>query len=142
MFLSCRTITALPPTTNPGIDQWIAPIILAPQTLLTPVTREVIADAASGSVWINRTLRQVIMIRANVITPGYICNAIGIVETSSPVLVGIVGPSPSCGLNVIQEVGNKQQSTSPGLVRQSQKLDAVVDGRLSDDPDLTSISAR
>ena len=42
---------------NPVIDQGIAPISLAPQTLLAPVTKEVVADVASGGAWINRTPR-------------------------------------------------------------------------------------
>ena len=38
-----------------------------------------------------------------------------------------------------QEFGNKRESTSPGLVGQYQKLDAVIDVKLPDDLDLTSI---
>ena len=45
-LLSNRTIPVLPLSMNPGIDQGIAPILLAPQTLLMPATKEVVADAA------------------------------------------------------------------------------------------------
>ena len=65
-----------------------------------------------------------------------------IVEPSSPVLIAIVGTSPLCGLNVSQYVGNKQKSTSSGLVRQSQKLDAVIDGNFSENQDSTSIFSK
>ena len=44
-------------------------------------------------------------------------NAIVIVETYSPALIGIVGTASPCGLNGIQEVGYIRKPTSPGLVR-------------------------
>ena len=50
--LSYWTIPVLHLLTNTGIDQGIALSILAPQTLLKPVTKEVVADAASGGAWI------------------------------------------------------------------------------------------
>ena len=73
------------------------------------------------------------------ITPSYTCNDIGILEPSSPVLIEIVGTAPYFSLSVSQEVGDKRQSTSPGLVTQSQKLDAVIHVKLSDYHDLASI---
>ena len=54
-LLSNWTIPVLLPEMKPGIDQGIVPIVLAPQTLLTPATKEVVVDTASGSAWINRT---------------------------------------------------------------------------------------
>ena len=107
------------PLTNPGIDQGIAVIILMSQKLLKPATKEIVVDTASGGAWIHRTLRQGTRTGVNVITPGNIGNAIGIVEISSPVLVGIIGTAPPCDLKLRQEVGDIRQSTSPGLVRQS-----------------------
>ena len=47
-ILSYWTIPVLLPPINPGIYQGSVPIILVPQKLLTPVTEEVVADAASG----------------------------------------------------------------------------------------------
>ena len=116
---------------KPGIYQRVAPIILAPQNLLTPSTKEVITDTASVSVWINRTLRQVIRKGVDRSTPGDICNFVSVVEPPSPIF-----------LHVSQEVGNKRKSTSLGLVRNSQKLDAVVDRKLTDDINLTSILSK
>ena len=87
-------------------------------------------------------MRQVSMSGINRNTPGYIGNVIGIISPSSPVLIVIIETSGPYCLNVSQEVGNKLQSTSPGLVRQSQKLDASVDGKLSDDWDLTFIFSK
>ena len=58
-ILSNRIISVVVPTMNPRIGQSIAPIVVAPQTLLTPAAKEVIADAASGGAWVNRNLRQV-----------------------------------------------------------------------------------
>ena len=40
-ILSNQTIPVLPPEMNPGTDQGIASIVLAPQTLLAPETKEV-----------------------------------------------------------------------------------------------------
>ena len=53
--LSYQTILILPHTKNPGIDQVIAVIRLAPYTLVTLVTKEIIAGAASDGVWTSRT---------------------------------------------------------------------------------------
>ena len=127
---------------NPGIYQGIAAIGFAPHMLLPPATKEIVADAESGSAWTSITPRRVSRTDSNRITPGNIGNTIGIVEPPSPILIGNIGTAPPCGLSVIQEVGNKRQYTYPGLVRQSKKLEAFVDGKLSDDQDSTSISAR
>ena len=110
--------------------------------LLTPATKEIFADTALGGAWTSRNPPLFIRTGVNGITPGDIGNAIGIVEPSSPNFIGIIGTSPSCGINVSQEVGDKRKSTSPSLVRQSQKLDAVVDGNLPDKLDLTSIFSK
>ena len=78
----------------------------------------------------------------NKITPGKHFNAVSVVEPYSLVLIVVVGTYPPCGLNLIQQVANKHQSTSPGLVIQSQKLDAIVDVELPNDLDLTSIFSK
>ena len=113
---SYRTIAILPIAMNLGIDQGIALNILKPQTILTTSRKGVITDVALDGASINRNLQQVSRTGVNRSTPGVIYDYFRVVGPSSPVLVGIVGTSPPCGLNVIQEVGNKRQSTSPGLV--------------------------
>ena len=118
---------------NPGIDQGIAPILLVPQTLLAPATKEVFVDTASGGTWVNRTLWQVIQTGVHGSAPGGIPRAISIIEHPSPFLIGIVANYPPCGLNASQQVANKRQSASPALVGHTQKLDAVVDGKFPDD---------
>ena len=120
-LLSYRTIPVLPLTTNLVVYQGIAPIILALHMFLMPATKEVVADAASGRAWIKMTLRQVSRTGVDGSTPGNIFNAIGTVEPSSPVIIVIVGTFPPWRLNVSQEVEDKHQSTSLGLVRQYQK---------------------
>ena len=100
------------------------------------------ADAALGGGWINRNLQQVSNMGVDGGTPGKFFNAVRIIEPYAPVLIKIVGTYPPCGLNVSQEVGNKRQSTFPGLVRQSQKLYAVVNIKLPDDFDSTSIFSK
>ena len=54
-----RTIPVVVPTMNLRIDKRIAPLVVAPQTLLIPATKEVVVDAALGGAWINSTPRQV-----------------------------------------------------------------------------------
>ena len=55
-LLSNRNIPVVVPTMNPRVDQSIMPILVAPQTLLTPAMKEVVTDLASGGVCVNRNL--------------------------------------------------------------------------------------
>ena len=100
---------------NPRIDQGIAPIVLMPQILLEPTTKEVVADTALGCVWVNRTLSQVSKTEVEEINPGDINNDVSSVEPPYSVLIVIVATSPPCGLNTSQQFANKRQSTPPGL---------------------------
>ena len=118
---------------NPGIDQGVAPILLAPQTLLVPATKEVITDAELGGAWVNMTPWQVSQTGVDRSTPGNICHAVIVVGPPSPVLIRIVSTSPSCVINTSYQVANKRQSNSLVLVGQTQKLDAVVDRKFPDD---------
>ena len=101
-IFSNRTIPIFPPTMNPGTDQRIEPTILAPQTLLTPTTKEVVTYTASSGECINRTPRQVSRLGVDGSTPGEIRDSVRFVEPPSPVMIGIVATSPPCGLNAIQ----------------------------------------
>ena len=132
-LLSNRTIPVVVPMMNLNIDQRIAPIVLAPQTLFTPATKEVITDAASGRAWVNRTPRQGIRTGVYRITPGEILNAVSLKDAPSPVRIGIVATSPAFGLNASLQVENKLQSTSPTSVGNAQKLDAIVDEKFPND---------
>ena len=58
-LLSNRTIPVVVLTMNPSIDHRIAPIVLAPQTLLATTTKKGVADATSSGASVNSTLRQV-----------------------------------------------------------------------------------
>ena len=139
-LLSCRTIPVFPPPKNPGI----AKIILTPLTLLRPETKEIFAETDSSLVgaWTSRNPQQLSRNGVDGSNPGGIDNDIEIIETYPPVLIGIIETYPPCGLNLSQEAGDIRQSTSPGLVRQSQKLDATVDGNFSDNRYLTSIFSK
>ena len=141
-LLSNRTIPAVVPTMNPRIYQNITPILLTPQTLLTPATKEVIADTASGGAWDNRTTWQVRRTGVNRITPGNICNAVIVKNDPSLVLIGIVVTFPPCVLDAILKVANKEQSTSPTLVGKTQKLDVVYDGNFPDNMDYASVFSK
>ena len=59
-LLSNRTFPVVVPRMNLRIDNMITPIGRYYQTLLAPVTKEVVADAAYGGAWVNRTLGQII----------------------------------------------------------------------------------
>ena len=65
-------------TTKPRIYQRIEKNILAPQILLTPATKEVAADMASGGAWVNRNPQQVSRTGVNRITPGENFNAVSV----------------------------------------------------------------
>ena len=116
-LLSYRNIPVLPLPTNQGIDQRIEDIRLAPKMLLIPATKEIVADAAPGGACIHSNPRQLIRTGVDGFTPGNIGNDIDIVKPSSPVLIGMIGTAPPCGLNLSQEVGDKRKSTPSGLVR-------------------------
>ena len=70
MLLSNRTFLVVVPTMNPMVDDTIALIVGASETLSTPVTKEVVADAACGGMWVNRTPGQIIWVGVNGSTPG------------------------------------------------------------------------
>ena len=123
-ILSNRTISVVVQAISSGIEQIISPIVMAPQTILMPVIKEVVTDVDSGSTWVNRTPQKSIRTGVNRITPGYIRNAVSVKHAPSPVIIGIVGTDPTCGLNAIQQVVTEEHFSSPGLVRQNQKLDA------------------
>ena len=101
-LLSNWTIPVVVLTINPSIDQRIAPIVLAPQTLLTTATNEVVADVALGGTLVNRNPQQVSWIGFNTITSGNIRNAVSVKNDPSPVLIGIVATFPISQLLYVQ----------------------------------------
>ena len=127
---------------NLGINQRIAPIVVAPQTLLTPATNEDVMDVESGGAWVNRTLQQVSWVGVDGSTPGDICNYVSVENAPSSFLIVIVGGYPPCGLSRMLQVAKKWQSMFLGLGRNTQKLDIVVDGNLPDDLDSASIFSK
>ena len=134
MISSNRTLPVVVLTRNPNIDQRIAPILVAPQTLLTPVTKKVVTDAASCGAWVNRTLRRVRRTSVNGSTPGDMGHIVSIGYYPSLVLIEIVATFPPCGLRGSLQVGKKRKSTSIGLGGNIQKLD--------NDPDSASIFSK
>ena len=64
---------------NLEVDQGILPIVLVPQTLLAPATKEFIVGAVSGGAWVNRTPQQVIRMGVNGSTPGDIRNSVSLI---------------------------------------------------------------
>ena len=120
-ILSNRTLPVKVTKMKPRIDQRIAPILVAPQTLLTPVTKEVAADAAWSDPWVNRTLQQVRKTSADGSTPCDICNAVSVEHSLFPVLIAIVATYPPCGLSGSLQVTKKRQFTPPGLGGNTQK---------------------
>ena len=137
--MSYRTIPIVVLPMNPRVYQRVAPVLVAPQTLLNPTKKEVVVDTALGSAWVNRTPQQVSRTVVDGITPGNIGHTVRIEHDSSPVLIVVIVTPPPCGLNGIMQVENKWQSTSPAVVGNTHKLDAVIDGKLTDDLDSVSI---
>ena len=74
-ILSNRTIPVVVLKMNPRIGQRIDTIVVSLQTLLTPTTKKVVADAALGGTWVNRTPGRVSRTGVDGSTPGDICNA-------------------------------------------------------------------
>ena len=126
-LLSNQTIPVVVPKMSPIIDQQISPIVMAPQTILMPATKDVVTDTVSGSAWVNSTLRKVSRTGVDGSTPGNIRNSIRVKHATSPFLIGIVGTSPTYGLSEILQVVNEHNSISPSWAVQTQKLDAFVD---------------
>ena len=132
-LFSNQTLPVVVPTMDPRIDNRTANIGGASQTLLTPATKEVVADAARGSAWVHRNPRHVIQVVRNGSTPGDTGLVVRSKPDPSPVLIGSTAILPDCGISGSLKFGNKQQSTSPDEVRNAQKLDTVIDRKLPDD---------
>ena len=141
-LLSNWTLPVVVPAMNPITDQKIALIVVAPQTLLMPATKEVVADVASGGAWFNRTLRQVSRMGVDRSTPGRIRNSVSVEHAYSLVMIVTVVTHPTCGITGSRQVINERQSISPGWSGQTQKLDAAVDGKLPDDLNSASIFSK
>ena len=125
----------MPPPTNPHIEV----IRLTPPMLLTPETKKIFADAALGGAWTSRTPQRLRRTGVNPKSQRKFVNDIGIIDASFTALIGITGTAPPCVINLRQEVDNIWKSTPPDLVRQSQKFDAAVDGKFSNNPDSMTI---
>ena len=110
--------------------------------ILTTATKEVVADAALGGAWVNRTPRKVIRTGVYGSTPEEVYNAVSVNNAPYPVIIGSVITSPPCGISRILQVSKKRQYNSPGLVRNTQKLDNVVDRNLPDDLDYAYIFSK
>ena len=125
-LLSKRTLPVVVLTMNPSIENRIAIIGGDYRTLPTPATKEVVADAARGSVRVNQTLRHVRRMARDGITPGKTGLAVSSKPASYPFLIGSTTISPACGLSEILQVGKKRQYNSPDRVRNAKKLDTAV----------------
>ena len=76
--MSNQTILVVFSTMNPMIDQMIAPIVLVPQTFLTPATNEFVVDTALGGAWVNRSPRKVSRMGVDRSTPGNIHDTVSV----------------------------------------------------------------
>ena len=137
--MSNQIIPVIVLTMNPMTDQRIALILMAPQTVLMPATKEFITDTAWGGAWVNSTPRQVSCTGVYGSTPGDIHNSVSVEHAPYPFLIRINGTYPNCVLKMILQVVNKRHYSFPGLVRQPQKLDAIIERKL---PDLCPFSVR
>ena len=106
--MSNRTLPVAITEIYPIIYNMIATIGGTSETLLTPVTKEVVAVAASGSACIHWTPRQVSRAGVNRSTPGNTGLAVRPKPAHSPVLIGIPTISPDFGQRMSLQVGKKQ----------------------------------
>ena len=93
-LLSKRTLPVVFPSMNPSIDQSIATIVVASQTLLMSATKEVVVEAVSVDTWVNRTPRRVRRTGINRSTQGNMGHVVSVEHATSPVLILIVSTSP------------------------------------------------
>ena len=121
-LLSNCTLPVVVSTMNPRIDDRIAPIGGASQTLSTPATKEVSVHAVCGGEWVNRTLRQVSRTGVDRSTPCDTGLDVWSKPDPSPVMIGIPTISPACGLSIRFQFGEKLQSSSPDEVRNAKKI--------------------
>ena len=96
-LLSNRTLPVIVLTMNLMVDNIIAPIGGASQTLFTPATKEVVADAECSGTWVDWTPRQVIQTGVDGSTPDDTGVALRSKSSPSPVLIGSLTISPACG---------------------------------------------
>ena len=90
-LLSNQTIPVVILTMNPRIEQRTALIVVAHQTLLTPSTKEVFVEVASGGTWVNMTLQQVSRKGVDRSTPGDIGHAVSVEHATYPAIIRFVG---------------------------------------------------
>ena len=124
---------------NPRIHNSIAPIVGTSQTLLTHLTKEVVAEAVCGGAWADRTPRQVIWTGVNGRTPGEVFNAVSVENSPSSVIIISLTTSPTFVISGNLNVSKKRQSASQGLGGNTKKLDTVVDVKLPNDLDYVPI---
>ena len=86
-------------TINPSIYMRNASVLVAPQRLLTPAMKEFVADAVLGGAWVNSTPQNDNRTGINGSTPDNMGNIVSVEHALSPVMIGVIGKSPSCGLN-------------------------------------------
>ena len=76
-------------------------------TLLTPATKEVVANVALGSTWVSRKLRQFSRTGINRNTPGDMVHVVSVKHAPYLVLIGVSVPYPPYGLNKSLQITNK-----------------------------------
>ena len=138
-LLSNHTLPAVYLAMNPRIDDRIATIGGASETLSKLARKEFVTDAECGSAWIDRTIKQVIRTGPNRSTPCDTGMDVRSKPAPSPVMIGSTTIYLACGLSGRLQVGKKFQSTSPDEVSNAQKMNTVVDGKFPKDQDYASV---
>ena len=110
-----RTLLVVIQTMNLIIDHRILLTVVAPKTLLTPATKEVVADAKTGGAWINRNQQRVCRTGVDESTSGDIFNAVRIKHAPYKVLIIIFSTSPTGGQRESLHAANKMAINVPRL---------------------------
>ena len=134
-FRTIREVSVLPQPKNLMVG-------VTPQTLLTPVVKEIFADATSGNTWNNRTPRRISRTSIDGYTPISTPIHSGIRNSSTPASIESTGTrvtgtripigttAPPCGLNLSPNIYDIRKSATPYL-RKSNKLDTSIDGHFT-----------
>ena len=106
-LLTNRTLSIITTTMDPWIDVSISTCSGTHNTLATPLMKEVIVDAARSSAQVLWNPRNVIRTGRGGTTPGNTLYYVRYPRYNSPVMIGVIGVSPTSGHSGRLHVFNK-----------------------------------
>ena len=132
-----RTLLIITTAIDHQIDDRFVTSGVSPHKHATPQTTEVIMDAARSSTRILLNPRRVSRMGRYSTTSGNCNISISSPPANSPVLIGGIGSPSTRGHSGTLDIFSKRKSMSPSFIRNTQKFDASVDRKFSNDEDYT-----